>query len=140
VRISGTDAAAARLAARGEDIEYELFGEVFAFPPVMPMDMLLDGLEFAGTVDEWDAWVLRTACGDDAPDRLAKLRTPDGARLPADELRHMIAAVMNAWAVDEGESHGSADSSETAGPASPLTSPSEDETPTTSGVPATSAS
>lgn len=136
MRVNGDEARAARLAARGEPIEYDLGGKVFTFAPEIPLDVLL-GYPHTPYFDEFRLamWLAAhtlvdpkcdTACAyeDDKglscpgvlalADDLRGLKV-DGERLTPDDVVEMWSQVRDAHAVSEGESQTSPDSSEPGG-------------------------
>ena len=137
MKIDGDASRAARLAAREEPIEYHLGGQVFTFPPEVPLDYLgADEHEKPQhPVEYMVASLARLSVDEDFTDRLAAVRHPDGTKVSLPDIDEMYTAVFNAYAVDPGESSASDDSSETAGATSPGTSPDGDSTPPTSTGP-----
>lgn len=138
-------ARAARATARREPIEYEVGGEVFAFRPEMPLDVLFGVDAWAATsIQAMRLWMLAhmvvdpkcdTSCVDgETPtlcdalsvmkSRLRAVRV-GGESLAEEDMDEMFRAVRRAQGlgdVDTGESSSSADSSETAGDTSSETS------------------
>lgn len=154
MRLDGSEARAARRAARSKPIEYALGERVLSFAPEMPVDVL-GGMDDAALVSRYELlmWLVahsldgpkcETECLDEE-DRgrscpaVAALRSDlrgvkvDGARITEGDLAEMWSQVRAAHAVTEGESSSSANSSEKAGDTSSGTASEPASTSTTSG-------
>lgn len=137
--MSDNDARAAKHAARALPVEVSLGAASFAFEPEMPLDvvMSLDTLNYE-TFLEARVWVeahvllgakcdtscadgglplMARACPDEDAHRLAlkRARRDDGSRVSADEFHAFHEAVLERYAVDEGESSPSSESPATDG-------------------------
>jgi hypothetical protein len=136
---NGSEARAARSAARAEPLTGHLGAATFRFEPEMPLDvvMSLDTLNYVTHI-EGRIWVeahtligatcdtscaddglplLARACPDETAHRMAlkRARRDDGSRVSGDEFHAFHERVLDAYAVTEGESEPSADSPATAG-------------------------
>lgn len=151
---------AARRAARRSPVVLSLGSTEFRFEPEMPLDVVmgLDTLNFESHL-EGRVWVeahtllatpCDTSCADDGLPLMARAceaelahrkalkaaRHADGTRVSADALHAFHDALLDAYAVTEGESGPSADSPATAGAGSSGTASESASTSPAAGAPA----
>lgn len=159
----GNEARAARAAARAEPIRHTLGDAEFVFAPELPLDVVLAydtlGVQTASEIQAWTvAHLLEpaecdTECADDGLSfsegrdcpaekalrkRLRKVRV-GRRRLTQTDLEEFHAAVLDSYAVTQGESDSSADSPAGAGESSSGTVSEQGSTPAPSGDPAAAA-